>query len=101
MNKLRNYFRGKKITIMGLGLLGRGLKVAQYLAENGAELVVTDLKTKPELAKSIKKLRKYKKIKYVLGRHRLKDFKNRDMIIKAAGVPLDSPFIAEARKNKI
>ena len=36
-----------------------------------------------------------------MGEHRLEDFKNRDMIIKSAGVSLDSIYIAEARKNKI
>jgi hypothetical protein len=34
-----------------------------------------------------------------LGEHRPEDFKDRDMIIKAAGVPLDSLFIEEARKT--
>ena len=40
-------------------------------------------------------------IKYVLGRHDLADFSDKDMVIKAAGVPLNSPYIAEAIKNKI
>lgn len=86
---------------MGLGLLGRGLKVTKFLAECGADLIVTDLKTKGQLAPSLKKLTKFKNITYVLGEHRLEDFRNRDMILKAAGVPLDSPYIKEARKNKI
>jgi len=37
----------------------------------------------------------------VLGKHRKEDFRNRDMILKAAGVPLDSPYIAEAKKQDI
>lgn len=95
----RDFFRGKKITVMGLGLLGRGVGVAQFLAECGADLLVTDLKSKKELTPSLAKLKKYKNIRYVLGEHRLEDFDNRDMVIKAAGVRLDSPFIAEARKH--
>jgi len=47
------------------------------------------------------KLRKFKNIHYTLGQHKLEDFRNRDFILKAAGVPLDSPYIAEARKNGI
>lgn len=101
MNNYKEYFKGKKITMLGLGLLGRGLNDAKFLAECGAELLVTDLKTRDELAPTIKQLSKYKNITYVLGEHRLEDFKNRDMIIKAAGVPLDSPYILEARKNNI
>lgn len=86
---------------MGLGLLGRGIGVVKFLAENGADLTVTDLKTKEQLAASLKKLSSLKSINWRLGEHKLESFRGRDMIIKAAGVPLDSPFIAEAKKNKI
>lgn len=94
----KNYFKGKKITVMGLGILGRGLNDTIFLAERGAELIVTDLRTKETLAPSLLKLSKYKNIKYVLGEHRLEDFRNRDFILQSAGVAMDSPFIAEARK---
>ncbi|MDO8604255.1 MAG: UDP-N-acetylmuramoyl-L-alanine--D-glutamate ligase [bacterium] len=97
----KTYFRGKCITMLGLGLLGRGVNVAKFLAELGAELTITDLKSKEALEPSLKQLKKFKNIKYVLGKHKLADFKSCDMVIKSAGVPLDSPYIAEARKNKI
>ncbi|MCK9344958.1 MAG: UDP-N-acetylmuramoyl-L-alanine--D-glutamate ligase [Candidatus Pacebacteria bacterium] len=101
----KTYFKGdgtpKRITMLGLGLLGRGVNVAKFLAELGVELTITDLKTVLQLAPSIKKLAKFKNIRYVLGEHKLADFKKCDMVIKAAGVPLDSPYIAEAKKNKI
>ena len=87
--------------IMGLGILGRGVNVAKFLAECGVELTVTDLKAEDQLAPSLKELSKFPKIKYVLGRHDLADFSGKDMVIKAAGAPLDSPYIAEARKNNI
>ena len=96
-----HHFAGKKITIMGLGLLGRGVGDARYLAECGAELIVTDLKQRGELEDSVAKLEHFNNITFVLGEHRLEDFSDRDFILKAAGVPLDSPFIAEAKKNGI
>ena len=95
------YFRGKKITVMGLGLLGRGVGDARYLAENGAELIVTDLKTREQLTESTEQLASFPNITFVLGEHRLEDFHGRDLILKAAGVPLDSIYIAEAKKNGI
>lgn len=95
------HFRGKKITVMGLGLLGRGVGDARYLAECGAELIVTDLKTREQLAESVAQLESFKNITFMLGEHRLEDFRDRDFVLKAAGVPLDSPYIAEARKNEI
>ncbi|MES2930165.1 MAG: UDP-N-acetylmuramoyl-L-alanine--D-glutamate ligase [Patescibacteria group bacterium] len=101
MKQYKKYFKDKKITVMGLGLLGRGIGYTKFLAECGAVLTVTDLKTKEQLAPALKVLGKFRNITYVLGQHRLKDFQKTDMIIKAAGVPLDSPFIAEARKNRI
>lgn len=94
-------FRGKKITVMGLGLLGRGMGDAKYLAEQGAELIVTDLKTEKELADSVEQLAGFTNVSFVLGEHRLEDFYDRDLILKAAGVPLDSIYIAEAKKNGI
>ncbi|MBL7053536.1 MAG: UDP-N-acetylmuramoyl-L-alanine--D-glutamate ligase [Candidatus Portnoybacteria bacterium] len=94
-------FKNKKITIMGLGLLGRGINVVKFFAQAGADLIVTDLKTKEQLKPALEELKKFKKIKYVLGKHRLIDFKNRDLIIKAPSVPFDSKYIKEAKKNKI
>jgi UDP-N-acetylmuramoylalanine--D-glutamate ligase len=95
------HFRGKNITVMGLGLLGRGVGDAKYLASCGANLIVTDLKSKEELAPSLEQLKEFPGIQFVLGEHRLEDFRGRDFILKAAGVPLDSPYIAEARKEGI
>jgi UDP-N-acetylmuramoylalanine--D-glutamate ligase len=96
-----SYFRDKKITVMGLGLLGRGIGDTNYLAECGADLIVTDLKTREQLAESVAQLEQFKNIQFVLGEHRLEDFRNRDLILKVAGVPLDSIYIAEAKKNNI
>ena len=86
---------------MGLGLLGRGLGDAKFLAECGAKLTITDLKTERQLKSSLRQLKKFKNITYHLGDHRFSDFKNKDFILKAAGVPLNSPFIKEAKKNNI
>jgi len=93
--------KGKKITLMGLGLLGRGVGDAEFLAACGAELIVTDLKTSEELAPSIERLKDFPNITYHLGGHRLEDFENRDMIMRAPNTPLDSPFIARARERGI
>jgi len=95
------HFKGKKITVMGLGLLGRGVGDARYLAECGAEITVTDLKTREQLAESVAQLESFPNITFVLGEHRLEDFANRDFILKAAGVPLNSLYIAEAKNNNI
>lgn len=101
MSAYQEYFKGKRITLMGLGLLGRGVGDARFLAQCGAELLVTDLKTKEQLAESLEQLKEFPHIIYRLGGHVLEDFQNRDLVLKAAGVPLNSPYIAEAKKNHI
>lgn len=100
-NYYNHFFSGRRIVLMGLGVLGRGVGVAEFLFRCGARLLITDLKTKEQLTSSLVRLRRCASIKYVLGKHRLADFRRADMIIKAAGVPLDSPYIAEARKHHI
>src|SRR3989344_9107900 len=82
MNNWSNLFKGKSITLMGLGLLGRGVGDAVFLAKAGAKLTITDLKNEKELASSLRALRvlkKFKDIKFVLGGHNLEDFRNADM----------------------
>lgn len=86
---------------MGLGLLGRGVGDAKFLADCGASLTVTDLKTEAELKPSLKKLKGFKNIKFTLGKHELQDFISADMVIKGAGVALQSPFIKEALAHNV
>lgn len=102
----KEFFKGKNITQMGLGVLGRGVGDAEFLAECGAKLLITDLKSKEQLSVSLERLKKFENIKFVLGEHRLEDFSGKgdwkpDFILKSAGVPLDSPYILEAKKNNI
>ena len=94
------HFRGKKITVMGLGLLG-GVGDIAYLAESGADVIATDLKNEAELEPSLDVLKRFQNIRYTIGRHDLADFRDRDLIIKAPSTPIDSVYIAEARKNDI
>jgi UDP-N-acetylmuramoylalanine--D-glutamate ligase len=94
-----DFFKNKKITLMGLGLLGRGIGDAKFLAEIGAELIVTDMKSETELKDAVDVLSGFSNITFSLGGHKLEDFQNRDMIIRASNVPHDSPFLLEAEKN--
>jgi len=93
-----SYFKGKKITVMGLGLLGRGVGDIRFLAEQGTSLIVTDLKTKEQLAESLASLAPFPDIQYTLGEHKIEDFHNRDLILKAPQTPVGSVYIEEAKK---
>ncbi|MBI3305910.1 UDP-N-acetylmuramoyl-L-alanine--D-glutamate ligase [Candidatus Nomurabacteria bacterium] len=101
MTEWKQFFKGKRVTVVGLGLLGKRLGDITFLSECGAEVLVTDLKSAEELALSIEKLKGYKSIKYALGGHRFEDFENRDFILKGQGTPFDSPYILHARQKGI
>jgi UDP-N-acetylmuramoylalanine--D-glutamate ligase len=92
--------KNKKVLVMGLGLIGGGVSLIKWLVKQKAKITVTDLKTKNELKPSLRKLKNLP-IKYVLGRHRKIDFKRADLIIKNPAVLNNSPYLEEARKNKI
>jgi UDP-N-acetylmuramoylalanine--D-glutamate ligase len=101
MISYKDYFKGKKVTVLGLGLLGKRLGDIQFLSKMGAEVTVTDLKTAEELKSSVLALKGYKNIIYVLGEHRYKDFEDKDFILKGQGTPLDSTYISHARTHGI
>jgi UDP-N-acetylmuramoylalanine--D-glutamate ligase len=100
MNDYSTLFKGKRVTVMGLGLLGRGLGDTRFLVNMGARVTVTDLKTASELAPSLEQL-KGLPIKFRLGEHIEEDFIQADMILRNADVPRSSPFLALARERGI
>lgn len=93
-------YKGKKVIVFGLGVLGGGIGTAEFFAKRGANVLVTDLRKKEDLKDSLKRLSKYK-INYVLGRHREEDFLSADLIVKNPGIPSNSPFLKIARENHI
>ncbi len=98
----QEFFNEKKVTLMGLGLLGRGVGDAEFLAQCGAQVIATDLKPASELSPSVDYLKKkYVNITFRLGQHDMVDFTHADMVIKAAGVPLDSKYVQAARDKGI
>jgi UDP-N-acetylmuramoylalanine--D-glutamate ligase len=97
-------YSGVKALIMGLGLHGGGLGAASFLARHGAELTVTDLRDEKTLGPSIRALDDFvagingKPVKYVLGRHDMRDFSEAGLVIKNPGVRPDSPYLRAARR---
>lgn len=96
-----NFFKGKKVTVFGLGVHGGGLAITKFLVKYGAKVIVTDIKTKEQLATSLEKLKDIKNVEYVLGQHRPEDFMKADMIIKTPGAPWDNKYIKLAAEKNI
>lgn len=93
-------FKNKKVTVMGLGLLGGGVGTAKFFAKVGAKVTVTDIKSKKELKESVLKLKNFK-VDFVLGKHKKEDFISADFIVRGAFIPETSPYLEIAKKNKI
>lgn len=108
-----DWFNGKRVTVMGLGLHGGGLGVATWLIRHGAKVLVTDMKDTHALASSVREIEKAYAVtsraksvrtyrpRYVLGRHDARDFSVTDMVIQNPGVPRENPYLAIARKAGI
>lgn len=98
----REWFKGKRITVFGIGLNRGALGVIRFLAESGAkEIIATDIKTAEDLAPTLKELSSYKNITYVLGQHRSEDFSHVDMVIKNPIIPWTNDYIKLALEHKV
>jgi len=92
-----NALRGRKVLVMGLGLLGGGVSAARYaVAQGAAEVAVTDLRDAATLAPSVERLAGLP-IRYVLGRHDVADFTDADVVVRNPNVRRDSPYLAAAK----
>lgn len=89
-------FRGKRVTVMGLGRFGGGVAVARFLAERGAKVTVTDLKTADDLTDSIAELDDIALHDLCLGHHRETDFTGADLVVVNPAVPPDNALVAQA-----
>ena len=95
------HFRGKKVTLMRIGLLGRGVGDAAFLARSGADVLVVDDASQEVMQPSVDALKEFPNIKFKFGKYDPNDFKDCDLVLKGAGTPLNSPEIDEAHKNNI
>lgn len=96
-----NDLKGKKITVMGLGVHGGGIGTVRFLSWAGAKVTVTDIKSKEELAPSLEKLKDLKNITYIFNQHRPEDFSNADMVVKTPPAPWSNKYIKLALENKV
>jgi len=95
----KKYFKDKKVTLMRIGLLGRGVGDAAFLAENGAKVLVVDDAPKEVMQPSVDALGDYPNIEFKFGPYDPEDFENADMVLKGAGAPDDLPCLMSAREN--
>lgn len=93
-------FTGKRVTVLGLGVLSGGVASARYFAARGADVTVTDLLPAEALRKSIDALSPWP-VRYVLGEHREEDVTGADLVVVGPAVKDDSPFLRLARDRGV
>lgn len=94
----------KNITIMGLGLNGGGEACVRFFLKYGANVLVTDMKTKEQLQTTVDSLMNdtnldTSRLTFRLGEHNIEDFENADCVIKNPGVKYEGNKYLAASKN--
>ena len=87
-------YRGRRVTIMGLGHFGGGVAAARWLARQGAIVTVTDLADEDALADSLPLLADVPIAAVHLGGHREEDFRGADLVVVNPAVRPEQPVAA-------
>ncbi len=86
-------FRGKRVTVMGLGSFGGGIGAVRFLSNQGALVTVTDLKPAGELAAALAQIADCSQVEQHLGEHHEADFREADCVVVSPAVPKDSKYL--------
>ncbi|MCA9367962.1 UDP-N-acetylmuramoyl-L-alanine--D-glutamate ligase, partial [Candidatus Kaiserbacteria bacterium] len=97
MEKWQEYFAGKKVTVMRIGLLGRGVGDAAFLAEMGAEVLVVDDASQEVMQPSVDALANYGNITFKFGPYDKLDFVSADYVLVGAGAPFNLDVLEAAQ----
>lgn len=88
-----NFWKNRRVTVMGLGRFGGGIAVTRFLVQRGAVVTLTDTASETELADSLNALVPYRPARLVLGRHEEQDFRNVDCIVVNPAVKPNHPLL--------
>ncbi len=97
----RDYFKGKRIAIVGLGPQGEMVEDIKFLIKAGAFVGVYDLKSEARLKSHLVFLRSIGLANYVCGSIPGDDLVDMDIIVLSHEYPRDSSFLAAAKEKNI
>ena len=89
---------GLRVLVVGLGR--EGIALTRYLVDHGMAVTVTDLQPAEKLGSTLASLFETG-VSWVLGGHPLSLLDEADILFVSPGVPLENPFLQEARARKI
>jgi UDP-N-acetylmuramoylalanine--D-glutamate ligase len=89
---------GSKVVV--LGLARQGTAAAEFLARVGADVTVSDLRERSDLAEPLSRLEGLP-IRFELGGHPAGLLAGADVVCLSGGVPMDAPVVREAQLRGI
>ena len=91
--------KNKLVTVVGLGMR-TGVEVVKFLAQQEAEVIITDAKEQNELTDELDALEEYE-FQLDVGGHSLELILESDLIVVSPGVPADIPLLQQAEEKGI
>ena len=91
-------FAEKRVTVVGLGV--EGVDTVRYLASRGADVTVSDAKSRERLAERVEEVSDLP-VRLSLGANDPRAVRGADAVFVSQGVPLDLPALAEARRGGV
>ncbi|MBI2303664.1 MAG: UDP-N-acetylmuramoyl-L-alanine--D-glutamate ligase [Chloroflexi bacterium] len=91
-------FKGKKVTVVGLGR--EGVALTRFLSQAGALVTVSDAKPASDLAGSLNQIQGLP-VRLSLGGNRVEDTVAAEVVFVSPGVPLNLPALEAARVARI
>jgi UDP-N-acetylmuramoylalanine--D-glutamate ligase len=89
---------GKRVLVLGLARTGR--ETARFLAQQGADVLVSDLRSAAELQAEVNSLAGLP-IRYRLGGQDLNCLDAVELVVPSPGVPMDNIFLQEASRRGV
>ena len=81
-------FRGRRVTVVGLGRFGGGVGVTRWLCQQGALVTVSDLAPAESLVASLQQIEGCPATLH-LGGHKPEDFLDAELLIVSPAMPKD------------
>src|ERR1035437_5541447 len=97
----RDYFKGKRVALIGLGPHGEMVEDAKFMIKQGALLSIYDLRSESRLKSHLVFLRSVGLANYVCGPIPADDLLDMDIVILSHEYPRDSTFLKGAKEKKI
>lgn len=96
MSSYKNFFKDKKVLVVGLGQNCEAVADIIFLIKSGAIVSMIDMRSEVRIEEAVKKIQAVGMISCEFGTMARSHVEGKDIIIKALDVPYDVPCIEEA-----